>query len=579
MCGITGLISPGSDLRIIQAMTASLKHRGPDDTGHWTDGPAAFGHTRLSIIDLTEAGHQPMVLNDLVMVYNGEIYNHAQLAARLPGPFSSHTDSEVILHMYSKHGKDCLNYLNGMFAFAIWDRKRRRLFAARDRIGIKPFIYRTLPNKGFAFASEIKALLPLGQPNLDKSAIRDYLLYGYIPSPKTIYHGIAKLPAGHRLEWKDGELQIERYWTPSPNIKLTDHISAQEQLDDILGRVIPDHTMSDVPLGVFLSGGIDSPTIAYFLDRPKTFTLGLDSKSRSEATAAKAVADHLGTDHREITANATDLEVALKTIPRVYDEPFGDSGAWTAYIISELARKEVTVALSGEGGDELFCGYRRYWQGAGNRSNILNRTLARYLPPLSRLGHSVHRRSARELEGYAAMQGGLFPRQVQELLSDEYLERDYDYLWFYRLHWHEELHPAQKMRWLDLNTNLSECLLQKIDRASMAHSLEVRPPLLDHRLIEFALSIHPDLLIDQENGLGKVLLRQLMEPRLPRGHMNHPKHGFGLPVRNWIKQFPKMFDEAQNRLKDAGILRGKVSCNFRRAWYLLVLDAWICQSG
>jgi asparagine synthase (glutamine-hydrolysing) len=579
MCGIAGLISDEADLSAIRTMAAALRHRGPDDTGDWSEGRAALGHTRLSIIDLSAAGHQPMVLGDLVLVYNGEIYNFRELARGLPGPFRSHTDSEVLLHLYARDGEDCLRHLNGMFAFAIWDRRRRRLFAARDRMGIKPFVYRELPCGGFAFASEHKALLPLGKPPIDRSAVRDYLLYGYIPAPKTIYAGIAKLPAAHALVWQDGRVQVRRYWAPSAEIRHTDEADAMQRLDELLATIMPEHTLADVPVGVFLSGGIDSPTMAWYLDRPKTYTLGFDSKSHSEAEAARAVAAHFGTDHHEISAGPLDMGLALATMPRIYDEPFGDSAGWSAYLISQLARRDVTVALSGEGGDELFCGYRRYWEGAGTRSNALNRALARRLPPLSRLGHSMQRRAARGLEGFAALLGGLLPRQLRELLTDEYLDSEADDLWFFRQYWREDLHPTQAMRWLDVHTNLAEGLLTKVDRASMAHSLEVRPPFLDHRLVEFALSLHPELLVDAKSGRGKMLVRRLMEKRLPAGHLERSKRGFGLPVHQWVRQHPELLEQAQRRLLDAGILRRRVSADFRRIWYLLVLDQWLSQCG
>ncbi len=579
MCGIAGLIGGQTDPGVIRAMTAALRHRGPDDSGEWSEGPAALGHTRLSIIDLSAAGHQPMILGDLVLVYNGEIYNHRELARTLPGPFRSLSDTEVLLHLYARDGPDCLRHLNGMFAFAIWDRRRRRLFAARDRIGIKPFIYRELPRGGFAFASELKSLLPLGKPPIDRSAVRDYLLHGYVPAPKTIYSGIAKLPAAHSLVWQDGQVQVRRYWAPGAEIRYTDAASAIGRLDELLATIMPEHTLADVPVGVFLSGGIDSPTMAWYLDRPKTYTLGFDSKSHSEADAARAVAAHFGTDHHEISAGPPDLGKALAAMPRIYDEPFGDSAGWSAYVISQLARRNVTVALSGEGGDELFCGYRRYWEGVGTRSNALTRALARGLPPLSRLGHSMQRRAAHDLEGFAALLGGLLPRQLRELLADEYLDPGADDLWFFRQYWREDLHPTQAMRWLDLHTNLAEGLLTKVDRASMAHSLEVRPPFLDHRLVEFALSLHPDLLVDARAGRGKLLVRRLMEKRLPPGHLERSKRGFGLPVHRWVRRHPELLEQAQRRLLDAGILRRRVSADFRRIWSLLVLDQWLGQYG
>ena len=456
--------------------------------------------------------------------------------------------------------------------------ERRELFAARDRLGIKPLYFRVLPD-GIAFASELKALLVLGTPAIDRSAVRDFLFHGYIPAPKTIYQGIAKLAAGHWLSWRDGELKVERYWEPSLEIRLRDRETSLMELDALLRIVVPEHTLSDVPVGVFLSGGMDSALTAYYLGAPRTFTLGFEADARSESEAARAVAAHLGTRHTAMSASSADMDVALNTITQIFDEPFADSAAWSNYLIAGCARRDVTVALSGEGGDEIFCGYPRYWSAIGARSTGLNRTLAAWLPPLSRLGQSMQRHAFTGLPAFSAALGALTGEQVNALLQPEWLESDYDYDWFYRQFWRESLEPLAQLRWLDINTNLPEGLLVKVDRTSMAHSLEVRPPLLDHRLVEFMLGVDPQLLVDRSARRGKLLVRELMQPRLPPGHLERPKSGFGLPTHRWIRRHPQMWTDAVRRLRDRGVLRQPVSSDFRRAWSVLALDRWFSAFG
>jgi asparagine synthase (glutamine-hydrolysing) len=573
MCGIAGIVGAQASAEIARSMAQRLRHRGPDGDGVWSEPGVALSHRRLAIQDLTDAGSQPMLFGSHVLTYNGELYNHERLRAALPGPWVSSGDTEVLLRLLATEGSACLNRVVGMFAFASWDTQSRRLLLARDRLGIKPLYYRLLPD-GIAFASELKALMLLGAAQIDPSAVRDFLFHGYIPAPKTIYSGIFKLPAGHLLNWQAGNVSIERYWRPSSTVVERSADETVQQLDALLGEVIPDHTVSDVPVGVFLSGGIDSALTAYYLDAPHTFTLGFESDARSEAHAARQVAEHLNTEHMEMTAPQADFAGALDRMPELFDEPFGDSAAWSNYLIAQFARREVTVALSGEGGDEIFCGYPRYWSRIGARSNLLNRYLARYLPPLSRLASSMQRRGSVGLPAYAAALGGMTGQQVDALLAPSWKEPEYDYLWFYRKFWQDDLRPLVQLRWLDLNTDLAEGLLTKVDRTSMAHSLEVRPPLLDHRLVEFMLSVDPELLVDERGRRGKLLVRRLMEPRLPRDHLNRPKSGFGLPVHRWLTQNPKILQDAVRRLMDRGVLCQAVGTEFRRAWYLLVLDRW-----
>ena len=573
MCGIVGILGSAATPETAVEMARRLRHRGPDGDGLFVEPGIALAHRRLAILDLSDSGRQPMIDAEHVITYNGELYNHSALRATLPGPWRSTGDTEVLLRLLARDREAALERLVGMFAFGLWDRRRRRLLLARDRLGIKPLYYRLLPD-GLAFASELKALLVLGSPPIDRSAVRDFLLHGYVPAPKTIFQGIAKLPAGHWLDWEDGRVRIERWWSPRAEPRPHEEREATESLDALLREVVPAHTVSDVPVGVFLSGGIDSALTAYYLDHPHTFTLGFERRGRSEADDARRVAAHLGTEHTETTARSADFATALDAIPAIFDEPFGDSAAWSNYLVAQFARRQVTVALSGEGGDEIFCGYPRYWSHVGERSNVLNRLLAHGLPPLSRWGQSMQRRASTGLPAFAVALGGATPAQIEALLAPEWREPDYDYLWFYRRFWRPDLEPLARLRWLDLHTDLAEGLLTKVDRTSMAHSLEVRPPLLDHRLVEFMLGVDPSLLVDVRHRRGKRLVRALMEPRLPPGHLDRPKSGFGLPVRGWIRAHRELLRQAVDRLIERGVLRRPVTAEFRRAWYLLVLDRW-----
>jgi asparagine synthase (glutamine-hydrolysing) len=578
MCGIVGIIGASPDPGAIDRMTRSLIHRGPDNQQIWRAPGVELGHTRLAILDLSSTANQPMTRGPLTLTYNGEIYNFRALRRQLAGPFETDGDTEVLLELYASSGPRCVDQLRGMFAFALWDAEQERLFAARDRLGIKPFFYRQLP-RGFAFASEIKALLELGQPRIDRSALRDYFTYKYVPDPKTIYREIYQLPPGHTLTW-DGKLRIERYWSPSAEVRITDSDEAVEGLGELLGEVVPAHTVADVPVAVFLSGGIDSTTLAAHLERPRTFTLGTDIRRRDEAPLARRIAQHFQTEHHEETAVSLDLHEALETIPRLFDEPFGDSGAWATYLVSRLARRHVTVALSGEGGDELFGGYQWYSKWITDRATALHRLLAAVLPPFFPGARSSQRRASSGLERYAAFLGPFTLCQRQRLLGPALVESDYDDLWYYRAHWRADLEPVKRMQWADLHTYLPGDLLTKVDRASMAHSLEVRPPLLDHRLVEFALSLDSRLLRDVEGGRGKLVVRRLMEPRIPAGCFERPKRGFNLPFKSWARRRPELLDCALERLAGAGIIQRPRAPDFtnEQTWTLLTLDRWLTQS-
>jgi asparagine synthase (glutamine-hydrolysing) len=574
MCGIAGMIGERADTATVQGIANRLRHRGPDDIGVWSEDGATLAHTRLSILDLSAAGHQPMVLGPLTVVFNGEIYNFRELRAKLRGPFKSNSDTEVLLHLYRECGDRCVEQLQGMFAFAIWDSGRRRLFAARDHLGIKPFHY-SFKGGTLAFASEVGALKSACGGAVDRTAIVDYMTYGYVPSPKTIYSDIRKLPPAHTMVYEDGKLRLQRYWSAPVETTINDMKVAVERLDGLLHEIVPSQLVSDVPIGVFLSGGLDSATITYYAGKVSTFTLGLDDPARSEADAARGVAMHLGTDHHEITASSGDLRTAVDTVARCFGEPFADNAAWSTYLISKLAREHVTVALSGEGGDELFGGYSRYWKMQRGGIAALGGILRHFLAPTGKLGRSLHRRTATGMAAAAARTGGLVEPALNALLDPGLIDPGYDRLWSLRPFWRDDLHPTQRLRWLDLNTALPDRLLTKVDRTSMAHSLEVRPPLLDHRLVEFAFSLSPELLVDPRAGRGKLVLRQLMNQRLPPGHLDRPKRGFGLPVKRWLAQDQEFIAAASRTLMDARILRRPVDHTFDRAWLMLVLARWL----
>ncbi|MDX1642915.1 MAG: asparagine synthase (glutamine-hydrolyzing) [Thermoanaerobaculia bacterium] len=582
MCGIVGIVGTEVPRQRIERMTDLLSHRGPDDRGVWTAPGVALGHRRLSILDLSSAGRQPMSHAGRTLVYNGEIYNFRQLAGDLGQELISSSDTEVLLRLLARDGLACLDRLVGMFAFGLWDDRRRSLWLGRDRLGIKPLYYRQLPPGGIAFASEIEPLLELGRPEIDTSSLRDFFTYKYVPTPKSIYRGIYKLPPGHTLIFRpdDGSKpEIECWWTPEASSALDRPDEALERLESLLAEVVPAHTLADVPYGVFLSGGIDSTTLAANLDRPRTFTLGFDVRSHDEAGDARRVAEHFGACHHEEPAASVDLEEAVERIPVIYGEPFADHGAWPVYMISRAARRQVKVALAGEGGDELFAGYHWYDKWPRFRSTPLNRLLARWVPPLTASGRSLQRRAATGLERYAMFLGPFTLAQKRAFLSPDLMADDYDDLWHFRRFWRQDLPALKRLQWADIHTYLVDDMLTKLDRASMAVSLEARPPLLDHRLVEFALALDPTLLRDERQG--KLLLRRHLAPRVPPEILTRRKVGFSMPVRRWAGAHPDLFAGAVGRLADRGILRRRrlPRLNNEQTWSLLILDSWLRQTG
>jgi asparagine synthase (glutamine-hydrolysing) len=559
MCGIAGLIravTPAGArplVEVARSMAGVLIHRGPDDAGAWEspDGSIALAHRRLSILDLSPLGRNPMPWDGgrLWITFNGEVYNFVELRAELEREgctFRSRTDTEVILAAYDRWGTACVQRLAGMFAFALWDEPRARLWLVRDRLGKKPLYY-SERDGALAFASELKALLadPSFPRGIDRQAVALYLRYGHVPAPLSIYAAARKLPPGHDAIFENGRLQVRRYWNPRAFLRQHDDISdedAERQLEGLLATAVRQRMIADVPLGAFLSGGIDSSLVAALMREQsssavRTFTIRFDRKEFDEADHAAAVARHLGTDHEEETCSGQQLVDAIDRMPVLYDEPFGDSSAIPTLLLARMARRHVTVALAGDGGDELFFGYPRYAHYA-NSSWILG------LPrPIRRAGALFARRLPTrrlrriadvlrddESDPYGRFIGWFTREQAEEVVGIPALgaplyEEMRDGL--------ERVSAAERPPLLDLVSYLPDDILTKVDRASMAVALEVRAPLLDHRVVEFALGL--PLRLKRRGGTNKWLLRRILDKRVPRRLIDRPKMGFGVPLDDWFR--------------------------------------------
>jgi asparagine synthase (glutamine-hydrolysing) len=580
MCGIAGGIWTHDAKGITHAdllrMTDAIAHRGPDDQGHWIQGPqrnpsilsappspgVALGFRRLSIIDLA-TGHQPLGNEDgtIQIVFNGEIYNYVELRHRLEGSghtFRTNTDTETIVHLYEDLGLDCFEHLNGMFAIAIWDQQRQRLVLARDRLGKKPLYY-TLQNNRLLFASELKALksIPGIDTEMDPGAIDLYLTYQYIPHPHSAYRGIHKLPPGHMAVFESGQLKVQQYW----NVQWSREIDipradAIQQLKALLADSVRIRLRSDVPLGAFLSGGIDSSLLVAIaqrqLDTPiRTFSIGFSEADFDETQYAQLVADHVGTKHErfEVTPNALEI---IDRIVEQYDEPFSDSSAVPTWYLSELTRQHVTVAISGDGGDELFGGYERY------RALQLSANLQRWLPvqwlnqswlirrlPDSSARRSFLRRVRRFIEALGQPPIERYMNWIQifgeasrlDLYQESFIEQlpDRNPVSFLADAWKRagKRDLVSCAMAADLQTYMPCDLMTKVDIASMAHSLEARQPMLDYRLVEWAASLPSHLKI--RGSRGKQLLLDAYGDYLPQAIWNRPKMGFGVPIAKWFR--------------------------------------------
>ncbi len=568
MCGILGILNLESerpaDEEAARAMAAAMRHRGPDDEGFYFKNGVALGVRRLAIIDLP-GGHQPISNEDssVWVVFNGEIYNFRQLRAELERRghcFRTHSDTEVLVHLYEEYGDELVAHLNGMFAFALWDEGRRRLLAARDRMGEKPF-YFGIFGSAFVFASELKALLahPAIEWRLNLLALRKYLSYEFVPSPHSILAGVRKLPPAHRLIFEKGSWREERYWQLNyevEKLKLSE-AEAAEELRERLRAAVRLRLVADVPLGVLLSGGIDSSTVAALSseaapDRIKTFSIAFAEPSFDESRYAQTVATYLGTEHFTQRFTERELLEIVPEIPRLLDEPLGDGSLIPTYLLARFTREHVKVALGGDGGDELFAGYPTYL--AHRLANYYCR-LPSFLRsrvvepavgwlPVSTENLSFDFRARRFVRGATLPAGtrhavwmGSFDAELQRLLlapevivtcpDEEVFEevRAFDQ--------HNGAEVVESMMSLDARHYLSECVLFKVDRASMAASLEVRAPLLDHTLIEFLARLPVNLKL---RGLTtKYLLRRAMRAYLPQSVVARSKKGFGMPVAKWVK--------------------------------------------
>jgi len=564
MCGIAGFIrSCGecADETVLGRMGNAIRHRGPDAGGEYLDDYVGLAHRRLSIIDLSPQGNQPMLSYDgrLVIVFNGEIYNFQSLRADLERSgvqFRSKTDTEVILALYQQRGTDCLQLLNGMFAFAIWDTVDKTLFLARDRIGKKPLYYYHGGDDRLAFASEIKSLLQLPgiRRDIEPTAIIDYLKYLYIPAPKTIYRNIFKLPPAHFMMLRPGgEPHIYEYWDIDFSAPTSCSISEAE---DTLLELLQDSTtcrmIADVPLGAFLSGGVDSSAVVALMAREskgpvRTCTIGFADKKHDESRYAREIAELFATDHREYTVQGN-LQDTVVQMPKYFDEPFADSSAVPTYHVSRLARQAVTVALAGDGGDESFGGYAKY-------SVELKENLARHAVPRSLLaslnaaaGTFKHplARKVRSLTGSALLDPARAFYRTNTHIEDETLGQllsegikrscaGYDPAEHTMRYWDRVrgADHATCMIYTDLKTYLPDDILVKVDRMSMAHALEVRAPFLDYRIIELAASFPSQWKI-KGNG-KKIILRKTFSHLLPRIILNRSKHGFTVPLDAWFR--------------------------------------------
>ncbi|MCL4721065.1 MAG: amidotransferase 1, exosortase A system-associated [Gammaproteobacteria bacterium] len=572
MCGIAGILavtgSPAINADLLRAMNGRLAHRGPDGSGCHVEPDVGLAHRRLSIIDL-ETGEQPMFNEDgsVCVVFNGEIYNFQGLADELTAlghRFHTRSDTEVIVHAWEEWGTACVDRFNGMFAFAVWDRNRRTLFLARDRLGIKPLYYAQLPGGHLVFASELKALAehPGFPRQIDPTAVEDYFTFGYIPEPKTIYAGVYKLLPGWWLlqDLKSGQQRSSAYWDISHDRQgeiPSDPADLQAELIDRLARAVGMELISDVPLGAFLSGGVDSSAVVAMMARTakgrvKTCSIAVDEPAFDESPYARQVAALLGTDHAESTVRVDDLSLMDRLVD-VYDEPYADSSAIPTYRLCAATRHHVKVALSGDGGDENFAGYRRYRMfSAGEKVRAvlpaairqpLFGFLGRWYPKLDWAprvfrGKSTFQSLARDSAGAYLHAVAITTDELRNSLYSDSLQSE---LGAYRarevfdryLRGREFPDTLTMAQYLDFKTYIPGDILTKVDRASMAHGLEVRVPLLDHEFVDWVARIPSALKL--RGGEGKWIFKKSLEPVLPASILYRRKMGFAVPLNRWFR--------------------------------------------
>ncbi len=627
MCGIAGFLACGGGQgrsdpdAALRAMSDALAHRGPDDIGAWRDGDSGIwlGFRRLSILDLSQAGHQPMASHcgRYVLAFNGEIYNHLEIRRALAGvrgeAWRGHADSETLLAAVSHWGiKAALTRAVGMFAFAIWDRELRVLTLARDRLGEKPLYY-GWQGDHFLFGSELKALKahPAFRAGIDRDALTLLLRHSYVPAPYSIHSGIRKLEPGMMLQVSAAarDPSVESFWSVRAAVEAGRRdpfrgtaVEAVDALESLLAGAIGQQMVADVPLGAFLSGGVDSSAVVALMQAQssrsvKTFAIGFDERGYDEAVHANAVARHLGTDHTELYVSAEDARAVIPRLPAIYDEPFADSSQIPTFLVAQLARAGVTVSLSGDGGDELFGGYHRYdslirlWRLVGWAPGPLRRGLASALKP-----RNPASRIAGKLDAAAAVLAAKRPEEVYHRLVSHWKDpasvvsgsREPPTVLTDRNAWMPLPDLLHRGMYLDQLSYLPGDILAKVDRAAMAVSLETRVPLLDHRVVEFAWRLPVDYLVRE--GQTKWILRQVLYRHAPRALFERPKQGFGVPIGAWLRGPLRAWAEAlleESRLRregffDPGPIRRKWAEHSAGTqnwqaylWDVLMFQAWL----
>ena len=632
MCAISGFIDfkNNTSLQNLEVMNRTMAHRGPDGEGYSIYESAfakiGLGHRRLSIIDLTEGGCQPMHFLNLHITYNGEIYNFEEIKNELivlGHKFESHSDTEVILHSYKEWGSAAVQKFIGMFAFVIYDDEKHEMFACRDRAGVKPFFYYK-KNDLFLFASELKAIVahPQFDKNINMEAIGAFMQFGYVPAPHCIYQNTFKLKPGHNITFniETDKFNIEQYWNVyeaynSPELKI-DLPEAIAETEKLLINAFQYRMVSDVPVGVFLSGGYDSACVTALLqqntsDKIKTFTIGMPDAGLDEAPFAKQVANHLGTDHTEFYCTEKDALQIIPELPFFYDEPFADSSAIPTILVSRIAKEKVTVALSADGGDEIFAGYSRY-NTIQQNFDRLNKIPALLKQPIASLMASVRpskipglRTNKKLAEKYLKLADLLKNPSVENLvLNNTKLLADGEIKELFKDAVTVDLITAFKSKELskerfsllhyymaiDYQTYLPDDILQKVDRAGMSVSLEGREPFLDHRIIEWAAQLPLDYKI--RNGEKKFIIKEIVDKYLPKTMMDRPKMGFGIPIDKWLKNDLKIFTDEY--LSDEFIIKQKIfnlytiqhlktsfytngNVDPQKIWYLLMFQMWYKQ--
>lgn len=615
MCGISGFLSTNNrfDITDLKSMTDALAHRGPNAVGYYTDDLIGLGHRRLSIIDLSTSANQPMVsgCGRYLIIYNGEVYNFQEIATELKQlkpqlNFKTTSDTEVIIEAFVFWGEQFVERLNGMFAIAIYDKQKQELYIYRDRMGIKP-IYYFWDKSNFVFASELKSLKLLKNKidlKINPIAINEFLHLGYIPEPHSIYENIKKLPAGTYVKVSDNELITNKYWNVENTLQEEtekDYLTSKQTLQNLIESSVKYRMISDVPFGTFLSGGIDSSLVTAVSQKFSnkaidTFSIGFKETKNNEAVFAKTISDRLKTNHHEWIVTQKEARDLVIQLPDIYDEPYADSSAIPTLIVSTLASKHVKMILSGDGGDELFMGYGAY-QWAKRLNNPLVNTFGTTLAMGLSMGSNKykkaeellkHKENKTQKSHIFSQEQSLFTRnEIKTLICPDFyvgfnLNENYENL--IRI-----LQPEEQQALFDINYYLKDDLLVKVDRATMYHSLETRVPLLDFRIVEFAVNLSPALKI--KNGETKYLLKQVLYEYLPKELFNRPKQGFSIPLASWLKNELRFLIEdylSEKVIKKHQIVNYNVVSElkeqfinknnegvYNKIWLLIILHQWL----